>query len=122
MGLDTFASRSPEDIELTGEDSQAFEQADIQLCGGIFSGNGNDGSFRGKMYVMMVLGITGESLYQDWIPPETVQEMYATLEACDPEQAFQENGWHRCSPVDILELRKFFKVCSERGLGLINWG
>ena len=122
MGLDTFASRSPEDIELTGEDIQAFEQADIQLCGGIFSGSGNDGSFRGKLYVMMVLDITGESLYRGWIPPETVREMSTALEDCDPQQAFKEYSWHGCSPADILELRKFFKVCNERGLGLINWG
>jgi hypothetical protein len=48
MGLDTYASRSPDDIELTEEDIQAFQEADITLCGGLFSGN--DGSFRGKVY------------------------------------------------------------------------
>lgn len=47
MGLDTFASRSPDDIELQSEDIQAFNEADIYLCGGIFSGEG--GSFRGKV-------------------------------------------------------------------------
>jgi len=40
MGLDTFASRSPEDIVLTEKDIQAFLDADIELCGGIFSGEG----------------------------------------------------------------------------------
>lgn len=121
MGLDTFASRLKDDIELTDEDLQAFSKADIKLCGGIFSGSGNDGSFRGKVYVMMILDITGESLNQGWIPPETVREMYTTLMACDPQQAFQEYGWYHGTPEDILELCKFFKVCSDRGLGLTNW-
>jgi hypothetical protein len=49
MGLDTFASRSSDDIELTEADLKAFEEAEISLCGGIFSGDGSDGSFRGKV-------------------------------------------------------------------------
>jgi hypothetical protein len=115
MGLDTYASRSPEDIALTEEDLQAFSEANIELCGGIYSGG--EGSFRGKVYATAILEITGRGLYQEWIPPETVREMYAALQACDP----QEDSWDRVTPQEILELRRFFKVCSERGLGLINW-
>jgi len=70
MGLDTFASRSPEDIILSEGDLQAFTDAHISLCGGLFSGNG--GSFRGKVYASLVSSITGESLYAEWLPPETV--------------------------------------------------
>ena len=121
MGLDTFASRLKDDIELTDEDLQAFNEEKIELRGGIFSGSGNDGSFRGKVYAMMILDITGESLHQGWIPPETVQEMYKALMTCDPQQAFQEYGWYNGTSEDILELHKFFKVCSDRGLGLTNW-
>jgi hypothetical protein len=117
MGLDTYASRSPEDIYLTEEDQKAFAEANIELCGGIYSGGGNDGSFRGKVYATAILEITGQGLYQEWIPPGTVREMYAALQACDP----QEDTWDRVTPQEILELRKFFKVCSERGLGLIDW-
>jgi len=119
MGLDTFASRSPDDIELTPEDIQAFEDADIYLCGGIFSGGGS--SFRGKVYSLSIHEITGESLLQEWIPPKTVQAMYTSLVNCDPPQAIDESDtWDRTTD-EILELRKFFKVCAERGLGLINW-
>jgi len=121
MGLDTFASRSPDDIDLNEEDLQAFNKANIELCGGLLSGSGNDGSFRGKVYVMMILDITGESLHHGWIPPETVREMYKALMACDPQQAYQKYDWYRRSPEDILELRKFFKVCSKHCLGLVNW-
>ena len=117
MGLDIFASRSPDDIELSDEDLQAFAGANIELCGGIFSGCGNDGSFRGKVYVMIILEITEVSLNQDWIPPETVQEMYAAFLAYYAKD--NENiSKNRSQPNDLC---KFFQVCSERGLGLVGW-
>jgi hypothetical protein len=36
-------------------------------------------SFRGKWYDPLVAHVTGVSLYQEWIPPETVREMSAAL-------------------------------------------
>lgn len=120
MGLDTFASPSPDDIELSPEDSQAFRDADIHLAGGIFSG-GNDGSFRGKIYQILIREITGVSLLQDWIPPETVRGMSQALADCDPQEAIDESDSWKRTTVDILELRKFFKVCADRNLGLVNW-
>jgi len=119
MGLDTFASRSPEDILLSEEDLQAFNDAEITLCGGLFSGDG--GSFRGKVYLLLVSEITGESLYAEWNPPETVHAMYEALKACDPQDAVDGLGYPDHPPDDVVELRKFFKVCSERGLGLLGW-
>lgn len=119
MGLDTFAARGPGNIELTEEDIQAFKDVDITLCGGIFSGGGNDGSFRGKVYSELIYEITGQSLYAEWIPPETVKAMYASLMACDPQEVA---GWaYRNTPQEDQELRKLFKVCVERGLGLVGW-
>lgn len=47
LGLDIYTQPS-KDEELSEEDIQAFKQADIRLRGGILSGNGDDGSFRGK--------------------------------------------------------------------------
>jgi len=122
MGIDTFASRSPEDIELTEEDINAFRVENIQLCGGVFSGDGSDGSFRGKVYSLLIIEITGQSLTQEWIPPEVVSEMYNALLGCDPDQVIEEFRESNDSSLEIIELRKFFKVCNDRGLGLINWG
>ena len=119
MGLDTYASASPDDVLLSPEDEQAFQEAEINLCGSIYSGG--DGSFRGKVYALLILEVTGVGLHQEWIPPETVREMYAALLSCDPEQAILEARDYDHTPGEILELRKFFKVCVERGLGLINW-
>ena len=120
MGLDTFASRSPDEVVLTDDDLAAFTKEGISLCGGIFSGNGNDGSFRGKVYILLVSGITDVFLNQEWISPETVRTMYESLMQCDPQQACEEYGF-RNTPEDVIQLRKFFKVCVQQGLGLIGW-
>ena len=114
MGLDTFAARTPQDEELGEEDSRAF--AGIELCGGMHSGS--EGSFRGKVYDSLIEGVTGVSLYQEWIAPEVVREMAAALEACDAEKVAVEFD---SSPLECEHLRRFFQICGERGLGLIGW-
>ena len=120
MGLDTFAAHTPDDIALTEEDLAAFREANISLCGGIFSGGGSDGSFRGKVYAEHILDITGESLYAEWISPEIVKAMYQALVDYEsmraPDEEFFDTG--EKAHADLV---KFFKVCSERGLGLVGW-
>jgi hypothetical protein len=119
MGLDTFAQRGP-DAELTDEDLRAFEAAEIRLCGGVFSGPTD--SFRGKVYSGLIHAITGESLYEEWIPPRRVKRMYEALLRCDPQE-FDDDHDGRFGDVEeaVLNLRRFFKVCAERGLGLYGW-
>lgn len=117
MGLDTFASRSRGDVALTPEDERAFEDARIELCGGMYSGEG--GSFRGKMYASVVLDVADVSLFQEWIPPEVVGEMAAAFDRCDPERVAAEE--RDVTPAEILELRRFLHLCADRGLGLIGW-
>ena len=121
MGLDIYAAPSP-DGELAEIDVQAFNEAGIDLCGGIYSGDG--GSFRGKVYDMLILDLTGVSLYQAWIPPETVRQMADALHRVDP-QAFaeftaKEYSWEKYSAHTIEHLRKFFDICVGRGLGLVG--
>ena len=120
MGLDIYASRLPDDIELSEDDLHAFEKSGASLCGGMFSGGGNDGSFRGKVYQVLILDISGFSLACDWTPPEEVCQIYHSLMACDPDRAAAAYGY-RNTGEDILNLRKFFRVACERGLGLIGW-
>jgi hypothetical protein len=117
VGLDTYASRAPADVSLTEEDEQAFEDAQIELCGGMYSGDG--GSFRGKVYADVVLEVAGVSLYQQWIPPDEVARMATALEACDPDQVAEAGG--RVAPDEVRSLAKFLRVCADRGLGLIGW-
>jgi hypothetical protein len=108
MGLDTCALPY-RGGQLSDEDVEAFKKAAIELCGGLLSGN--PGDFRGKVYSDLIWDITGQSLYQEWIPPEEVRNMYEKLEACNLDD-FPDKEW------DIVELRKFFKVCVQRHLGL----
>ena len=121
MGLDTFVARSPDDIELNEEDLQAFKDADITLVWGIFSSDGSDGCFRGKVYEPVVRRITGVSLYQEWIPPETVVEMYQAFKAYEISKGQEDDKQLKPEDVEHSDLCKFFKVCAERGLGLVAW-
>jgi hypothetical protein len=115
VGLDTFASTAPGEPKLTAEDERAFEEAGLELCGGIYSGGG--GSFRGKVYAELVQEVTGVSLYERWLPPEAVREMAAALEECDPE-AVAESG---IPPGVVADLARFFRICADRDLGLVGW-
>jgi len=119
MGLDNYAKRGPEE-DLTPDDLAAFEAAGIELCGGIFSGSTD--CFRGKVYSGLVTMVTGETLYEEWIPPDRVKRMYEALAGCDPEKVAEEHDPRfGDTGAQIDNLRKFFKVCAERKLGLIGW-
>jgi len=122
MGLDNFVSRSPGEAVLTPEDERAIAESGIRLCGGLYS----DGvtSFRGKVYQLFVAAVTGESLYQEWLPPETVADMAGKLEACDPDTARERLDLDTDfipTPGEIRSLRKLFRLCADRGLGIIAW-
>ena len=112
MGLDSYAARAPNG-DLTAEDIIAFEEADVQL------GQGPAG-FRGKLYDELIFNVTGVSVYQGWLPPGVVRQMWVALERCDPEQATKELEAYKQSitSFDVAELRKFFRVCAERNLGI----
>jgi hypothetical protein len=120
MGLDTYASRSPEG-ELGDDDKQAFDQADLQLCWGMHSGTG--GSFRGKVYSDMVEHVSGVSLHQEWIPPETVRAMAEAFQRCDPEAVESDMADEHYAPSahEVRELQTFLQICADRGLGLVGW-
>lgn len=122
MGLDNFVSRSPGEVVLTPEDRHVLAESGIGLCGGMYS----DGvtSFRGKVYELFVAAVTGESLYREWLPPESVAEMADKLDACDPDTARERldlDADFIPSPGEIHGLRKLFRVCADRGLGIIAW-
>jgi hypothetical protein len=122
MGLDNFVSRSPGDAVLTPEDELAIAASGSSLCGGFHS----DGvtSFRGKVYAPFVAAVTGESLYQEWLPPETVADMADKLEACDIDTVGERLDLDKNlipTPGEIRSLRMLFRVCADRNLGIIAW-
>ncbi len=89
MGLDTVAAYSLDDVDLTEADLQAFKEVGIPQVG-IISAD-EIGIFRGKVFDAYIRRITGVSLYQEWIPPETVVEMYQAIKAYELSK-WQEDG------------------------------
>ena len=119
MGLDTVAAHTPDDVELTEADLQAFKDVGIPQVG-IISAE-EIGIFRGKVFEEYVRRITGVSLYQEWIPPETVVEMYQAFKAYEISKWQEDDENVDPEEVEHSDLCKFFRVCAERGLGLVAW-
>lgn len=139
MGLDTYASRIAvnffdpdldvdsvdEDFGCTEEDRAAFRRAEEECerwDGACLFGTGY---FRGKLYTYLIEHITGQSLYQPWIPPEVVRKMAETLDRCNPEEAIRtyratDPPYAEWGPSVVRQLRQFFRVCAKRGLGLVG--
>ena len=117
MGLDTFATRSAGDIDLTKEDIFAFRKEDIELAE--FNLYLDSASFDGEVYNFLVDQITGVSLYTEIIPPDKVEEMWRSFEKVNPYDVPVRIFWTPSQNVEaIKQLKKFFKVCAERKLGL----
>lgn len=140
MGLDTYAGRTPVDFfdpeldESTVDEhfgctwldrlalwraQKRRERANDGYC--LFQGN----YFRGKLYVPLILYVTGVFLSQVWIPPETVKRMAEAFRKRSPEEtiaAFEDSGesTRDYAATDVADLAEFFEVCARRGLGLLG--
>lgn len=123
MGLDNYASRSLDEVSLTEEDERAFEEAGLRLCGGVFSGA--ESSFRGKMYWDLIFQFTGIDIGEN-LTPQEVRELSVLLDVIEPEDlaAFSVERDVVKGPHDAhvcADLQHFFRICAERGLGLVAW-
>lgn len=140
MGLDTFAARyNPEYLaipqsewEKMSEDTRpsrtipmedsVFSEVPNVLCGGMFSGNGACHSFRGKVYSEVIEYITGESLYEELIPYETVCEMADKLEAkASSDLSSRFYAKYDIKPEELKALAKWFRVVANEGGVVLGW-
>ena len=139
MGLDNYFGR--DDIEKKkGEGvykQEAFESAvaEVDFNGedltlsvyGMCSGTGPDGSFRGKAYADFVLSVTGESLYDERIEPETLIQMADRIEKfllMDQTQYIEDNysSWDKDTLLqDWTKLAKLFRGFGKSGFYLTAW-
>ena len=114
MGLDNFWKKS--------KDENGVIEGEFKLCGGVFSGNGND-SFRGKVYARLVEDITGVSLYGDpetyEIPNETVKQMAVDLEETEWRDSYIQN--YDIEEEEFKDLVKMFKLHADAGHYLLAW-
>lgn len=120
MGLDNF-------WELPKGNKDIKFNPPLRLCAGMFSGHG-EGSFRGKVYDTLIETVTGESLYQEEIPPSIIAKMSASLE----EMAFDSLPEGLRSPEmgssdpavtreEYEDIRRMFSSYAACGASLKGW-
>lgn len=125
MGLDNFfeeTEQSPNEI--------AFPP-DLHLCGGMFSGHGSSGSFRGKVYTEFFQQELEVSLYSDQTPEDVakIAEKLAALLCQHPNEAWEEKwlsadtpyrdlGYYGVSSQEIRDFAALFKAAAEQHLKL----
>ena len=127
MGLDNFLTKD-DTTELPSEVLEDLKG--LNLCGGMFSGNGTDGSFRGNVYAEEVKQITDVSLYEAEIPPETLRSMAkAMILALDKVslsasvEEVLDNPSEYTDEFDFEEwdLIILFAVGAKHGCTLVSW-
>ena len=120
MGLDTFAyHKNPATAAGEPMPSTLFSHIPPVLSGGIFSGNGNGSSFRGKVYAGVVAHCTGVNLYQEEIPNPEVGRAAAGLEQWLHQNP--EGGWGDISRDEIVALRDWFSTVHQTNGYLVGW-
>jgi len=110
MGLDNFWKKS--------EEEYGTVEGEFKICGGIFSGSGND-SFRGKVYARLIKDITMVDLYDDMITNEQVKQMAEDLEGTEfiPEYIVEYDIEHD----EFKDLVKMFRLHADAGHHLVSW-
>lgn len=121
MGLDSYFANEdwPEDEEGKMIVPEMEDADDIALVGGILSGHGVNGSFRGKVYNEYVQDVTGESLYQERVPNDVVRQMADALEAY--EWGGDEDYWRPEDAEEADALARVFRHFADEGAELWGW-
>ena len=115
MGLDNMWMKD--------KDVPGVIEGEFKICGGIFSGNGND-SFRGKVYNRFVEDVTGISLYgytpdTNEISNEVVRDMADGLEATEWRDSYIEN--YDIEEQEFKDLVRMFRLHADAGHYLVAW-
>ena len=142
MGLDCYVVHSNDrEKAFTHEDDDRIK--DINLCGGMLSGSGSDGSFRGKVYEPLV-GELMEHPYLWHIEGEdahiTSQELKQQADALgqlitakledadeldevveDDTIIYQSKHGYEYTFKEVCDLETLFRVASERGAVMTVW-
>jgi len=114
MGLDTYAYSSGKSMP-----AHLFAHIPPVLVGGMFSGNGQTSSFRGKVYAPFLHNAIGLDLYQEEIPHETVVRAADLL-----DKWLEENKGLEFSDIsreEIEALAQWFRVVADNGGTVGGW-
>lgn len=114
MGLDTYAYSSGKIMP-----AHLFAHIPPVLMGGMFSGNGQIASFRGKIYAPFLHNAIGLDLYQEEIPHDVVVRAADQL-----DKWLEENEGLEFSDIpkeEIVALAQWFRVVADNGGTLGGW-
>ena len=111
--------------ELPDGERPAFDPP-LYVCGGLFSGG--DYSFRGKVYVGLILEVTGYSLYDEHIENDGILAIADALEDfiarhdADLEAALTNlSCFCEREPEEVRDLARMFRAFGEAGAALEAW-
>lgn len=114
MGLDSY-------FKIKKYETPDWSDLDLHLCGGMFSNQGGDGSFRGKVYADIIKEITGVGLYQPEIDHETIKEMAQKLSETEYNSTWKTEGWGT-SEKEYNDLVTLFKRAAKtEDTVLLGW-
>ena len=99
---------------------------DINLCGGMMSGNGEDGSFRGKVYNDFITFVTfsKHSLYNEEMNHDDILEISNALTAFDYDEWIHrpEGKEYEVTKQEFHDLRELFKeAAKDENIVLLGW-
>lgn len=119
MGLDTYAYHGDRNEMLP---ASLFEHIPPVLMGGMFSGNGNGSSFRGKTYAPFMKTVLGVDLYREKIEQGEVREIadrFHNWIAKNNETI--QGGYADLSEGEIRALAEWFSVVAENNGKVLGW-
>ena len=98
----------------------------LYVCGGLLSGG--DYSFRGKVYVGLILDVTGHSLYDEYIENDGILAIADALEdfiarhEVDLEAALADLPcFFEREPEEVRDLARMFRAFGDAGAALESW-
>ena len=144
MGLDCYIVHgNNRDESFTSKDDERIK--DVRLCGGMFSGGGDDGSFRGKVYAPLIEELSNgdHTWYIDqdedaYISSDTLKEQADILadfiqhtkdvseedgiELTDETIIYTtKDSWAEYNYKEVLDLMTLLRVASERKAVMQVW-
>ena len=126
MGLDSYLGRlitNAEGHKEMSTDGLKFPEG-LELCGGMMSGNGCDGSFRGKVYAPFILDVTGEDLYEDEINlgaiATALEDYIGQHKRKANKSVIVTDGWD-VTFKEVKDLAKLFRYAADNQLDYHAW-
>lgn len=135
MGLDSYFRKPAENDE---DDTEyqiitiEFDGRQPNLIGGMFSSNGQDGSFRGKCYEHLIGALTLYSLYTEHMSNSDVMSITESLRRALYEEKSEEykvlrgwfdseNNYYNFDIEHVEDLYRVFNAFALEGCDLFGW-